>query len=163
MSAIKFRTLEGGTTTVDGAALKAIGAALRGKVLADGVPGYDEARTIWNAVIDRKPGVIIRCQGAADVVQAIQFAAAHKLLVAVRGGGHNIAGNAVCDGGLPWIKASSVGQGIFLTRPRHMPQEPPTSTSCQPTRLTVSRGLTARTIVVLQRQSGATIHPIFSA
>jgi FAD/FMN-containing dehydrogenase len=100
MSAIKLRTLEGGTTTVDGAALEAIGAALRGKVLADGAPGYDEARTIWNAMIDRKPGIIIRCQGAADVVQAIRFAAAHKLLVAVRGGGHNIAGNAVCDGGL---------------------------------------------------------------
>ena len=100
MSAIKLRTLEGGTTTVDGAALDAIGAALRGKVLAEGAPGYDEARTIWNAMIDRKPGVIIRCQGAADVVQAIRFAAAHKLLVAVRGGGHNIAGNAVCDGGL---------------------------------------------------------------
>jgi len=100
MSAIKLRTLEGGTTTVDGVALDAIGAALRGKVLVEGAPGYDEARTIWNAMIDRKPGIIIRCQGAADVVQAIRFAATHQLLVAVRGGGHNIAGNAVCDGGL---------------------------------------------------------------
>ena len=100
MNAIKLRTLEGGTTTVDGAALDTVGAALRGKVLADGASGYDDARMIWNAMIDRKPGVIIRCQGATDVVQAIRFAADYKLLVAVRGGGHNIAGNAVCDGGL---------------------------------------------------------------
>ena len=100
MSDVKLRTIDGGTTIVDRTALDTLRAGLRGNVLTDGVPGYDEARTIWNAMIDRKPGIVIRCQGAADVIQAIRFAAENKLLVAVRGGGHNIAGNAVCDSGL---------------------------------------------------------------
>jgi FAD/FMN-containing dehydrogenase len=100
MNAINLRTIDGATTLVDGTALDAMKAGLRGEVLTDDTPGYDKARTIWNAMIDRKPGIIIRCQGAADVVQVVRFAADHKLHVAVRGGGHNIAGNAVCDGGL---------------------------------------------------------------
>lgn len=86
--------------TVDAAALDALQAGLRGKVLDRSSPGYDEARAIWNAMIDRKPEVIVRCAGASDVIQTVRFAAANNLLVAVRGGGHNIAGNAVCDEGL---------------------------------------------------------------
>jgi FAD/FMN-containing dehydrogenase len=97
---IKLRTFDDGTTTFDGEALGALRAGLRGQVLTQGAPGYNEARTIWNAMIDRKPGIIIRCQNADDVVQAVRFAGNNKLLVAVHGGGHNIAGNAVCDGGL---------------------------------------------------------------
>jgi FAD/FMN-containing dehydrogenase len=100
MSAKKLGTMDGGTTTVDEAALDALGAGLRGELLTEGTPSYDVARTIWNAMIDRKPGIIVRCQGTADVVQAVRFAANNKLLVAVHGGGHNIAGNAVCDAGL---------------------------------------------------------------
>jgi FAD/FMN-containing dehydrogenase len=100
MNAINLRMIDGETTPVDGTALDVMKAGLRGEVLTPDTHGYDEARTIWNAMIDRKPGIIIRCQGAADVVQAVRFAADHKLHVAVRGGGHNIAGNAVCDGGL---------------------------------------------------------------
>ncbi|MEX0853288.1 MAG: FAD-binding oxidoreductase [Bauldia sp.] len=100
MSDLSLRTLDGGTRTIAGAALDALSAGLRGAVLTRGAPGYDEARTIWNAMIDRKPRVIVRCQGAADVVQAVRFANENRALVAVRGGGHNIAGNAVCDDGL---------------------------------------------------------------
>jgi len=100
VSDLKFKAIDGETTSVDEAALAKLGAGLRGEVLTRGTPGYDEARTIWNAMIDRKPGIIVRCQGAADVCQAVRFAADNRLLVAVRGGGHNIAGNAVCDGGL---------------------------------------------------------------
>jgi FAD/FMN-containing dehydrogenase len=65
-----------------------------------GEDGYDAARSIWNAMIDRRPGLVVRCLGAADVIRAVKLARDHKLLVAVRSGGHNIAGNAVCDGGL---------------------------------------------------------------
>ena len=72
----------------------------RGSLLTPDSPGYDEARTIWNAMIDRRPGLIVQCADANDVARAVRFARAHDLLVAVRGGGHNIAGNAVCDGGL---------------------------------------------------------------
>jgi FAD/FMN-containing dehydrogenase len=75
-------------------------ANLTGSLLTPESPGYDEARTIWNAMIDRRPGLIVRCATAEDVARAVRFARAHDLLVAVRGGGHNIAGNAVCDGGL---------------------------------------------------------------
>ena len=73
---------------------------LKGSLLTPDSPGYDEARTIWNAMIDRRPGLIVRCADATDVARAVRFARSHDLLVAVRGGGHNIAGNAVCDGGL---------------------------------------------------------------
>jgi len=81
-------------------ALDALRAELRGVLCLPGEPGYDEARTIWNAMIDRRPGAIVRAAGAADVVRAVRFARDHDLLLSVRGGGHNIAGNAVADGGL---------------------------------------------------------------
>jgi hypothetical protein len=71
-----------------------------GPVLAPGDPGYDEARRVHNGLIDRHPAVIARCTGVADVVAAVQFARENDLLVAVRGGGHNVAGNAVCDDGI---------------------------------------------------------------
>ena len=86
--------------TADTAAIEALQAGLRGKVLDRSTPGYDEARTIWNAMIDRRPAYIVRCAGASDVIQAVRFAAANRMLVSIRGGGHNIAGNAVCDDGL---------------------------------------------------------------
>ncbi|MEX0786430.1 MAG: FAD-binding oxidoreductase, partial [Dehalococcoidia bacterium] len=72
----------------------------RGALLRPGDPGYDGARVVYNGMFDRKPGLIIRCSGTADVIDAVNFARQHDLVVAVRGGGHNIAGNAVCDDGL---------------------------------------------------------------
>jgi FAD/FMN-containing dehydrogenase len=73
---------------------------IRGDVLLPGDSSYDEVRKIWNAMIDRRPGMIIRCAGVSDVMQSVNIARNHNLLVAVRSGGHNIAGNAVCDDGL---------------------------------------------------------------
>ncbi len=75
-------------------------AHFRGDVFLPGDAGYDEVRQIWNAMIDRRPALIARCASPEDVVQAVEFARKHNLLVSIRGGGHNIAGNAVCDDGL---------------------------------------------------------------
>lgn len=72
----------------------------RGPLIIPDDPEYDEARTVYNAMIDRRPGLIVRPTGTADVMTAVDFAREHDLLVAVKGGGHNIAGNAVCDEGL---------------------------------------------------------------
>jgi FAD/FMN-containing dehydrogenase len=73
---------------------------VRGAVLRPSDDGYDDARKIWNGMIDRRPGVIVRCSGVADVIDAVNFAREHDLLVAVRGGSHSAAGHAVCDDGL---------------------------------------------------------------
>ena len=73
---------------------------LRGKLISRCDEGYNEARTVFNAMIDRYPALIIRCAGVADVVDSVNFARDNNLLVAVRGGGHNVAGSAVCDGGI---------------------------------------------------------------
>src|SRR6516225_8107191 len=75
-------------------------AAFRGEVIQPGDSGYETARKIWNASIDKRPGIIARCSGVADVVAAVNFARENELLVAVRGGGHNVSGRAVCDDGI---------------------------------------------------------------
>ena len=95
---VKVRT--GGETTVKEQALGGLKGVLKGQVLTPDSGEYDEVRTIWNGMIDRRPALIVRCANDADVVQAVGFARDHKLIVAVRGAGHNIAGNAVCDGGV---------------------------------------------------------------
>jgi FAD/FMN-containing dehydrogenase len=75
-------------------------AGLRGQLLLSGATGYEDARKIFNGMFDRRPALIARCLGAADVVRAVRFAGAHELLVAVRGGGHSLSGQSVCDDGL---------------------------------------------------------------
>jgi FAD/FMN-containing dehydrogenase len=75
-------------------------ATLRGPVLEPGDAGYDSARAIWNAMIDKRPALIARCTGTADVMASVAFARTHDVPLAVRAGGHNIAGNALCDDGL---------------------------------------------------------------
>lgn len=100
MKDLTLTTLEFGKTSVKAAALEALSTQLRGTLLRKEDAAYDEARSIWNAMIDRKPGLIARCSGASDVISAVQFAHDNHLLVSVRGGGHNIAGTAVCEGGM---------------------------------------------------------------
>jgi FAD/FMN-containing dehydrogenase len=73
---------------------------LRGELVLPSDGAYDEARSVWNGMIDRRPALIARCTGTSDVIAAIRFARRQGLTVAVRGGGHNVAGNATCDGGL---------------------------------------------------------------
>src|SRR5215211_5757485 len=81
-------------------AVDGLQAQLRGSLLRPGDDGYDAARTVWNAMIDRRPALIVRCTGAADVITAVTFARAHRLLLAIKGGGHNVAGTAVCEDSL---------------------------------------------------------------
>ncbi|MGH2443834.1 MAG: FAD-binding oxidoreductase [Chloroflexota bacterium] len=87
-------------TNVDEGAIEAFIASLRGEVIRPGDESYESARMVWNGMIDKHPSLIVRCAGAADVIATVNFGREHGMETAVRGGGHNVAGNAVCDGGL---------------------------------------------------------------
>ena len=100
MSSVSLVTGSGTATTLSSEMITELRGRLRGALCLKGESGYDQARTIWNAMIDRHPALIVRAAGAADVIQAVNLAREHGLMLAVRGGGHNIAGNAVCEGGL---------------------------------------------------------------
>lgn len=96
-------TLKGlnvGSRTIKTETIEALAATLRGALLRPGGSGYDAARTLWNGMIDRKPGLVIRALGTGDIQAAVNFARDNDLLMAVRGGGHQIAGLAVADGAL---------------------------------------------------------------
>lgn len=73
---------------------------IRGEIVLPQDSNFDQARTIWNAMIDCRPAIIVRCSGVTDIMRSIEFARANELVIAVRGGGHNIAGSALCDDGL---------------------------------------------------------------
>src|SRR5262245_53960500 len=75
-------------------------AGFRGEVIVAQHPDYDTARTVWNGTVDRRPALIARCTGSADIAAAVRFARDRDLELAIRGGGHNVAGTAVCDGGI---------------------------------------------------------------
>lgn len=100
MDSVIVRSSDGGERQISGAQVKALHSRLGGALLRPGDTGYDEARQVWNGMIDRRPALIARCETTGDVVAAIDFARTHQILLSVRGGGHNIAGLAVCDGGL---------------------------------------------------------------
>ena len=87
-------------TTFVGEDLTELRRSLAGAAIVPGDPGYESARRCFNALIDRRPAVIARCLGPDDIAAAFDFARAHALPVAVRGGGHNPAGHCVCEGGL---------------------------------------------------------------
>jgi len=85
---------------VSDAAIQSFRASLRGASFAPGEPDYDAVRVVFNRIIDRRPALIVRCAGAADVIACVGFAREHGVPVSVRGAGHSIAGKATCDGGL---------------------------------------------------------------
>lgn len=95
-----LKSLQGTIQPVDEDAVAALASGLRGGVFTDGSAEYDEGRTLWNAMVDRKPGVVIRAKGTSDVQKAVNFARENGLLIAVRSGGHQIAGHAVAEGAL---------------------------------------------------------------
>ncbi len=100
MADVTITMAGGGEMVVEDAMVATFDSRLRGEVLRPGANGYEGARRVWNGMIDRRPELIVRCTGVADVISAVQFARAHDLLVAVRGGGHSVAGLSVCDGGI---------------------------------------------------------------
>ena len=87
-------------TVVDQDRVKGFQTAFRGEIIQPGDFSYEKARKIWNASIDKHPGIIARCAGVADVIAAVNFTRENELLVAVHGGGHNVAGRALCDEGI---------------------------------------------------------------
>src|SRR6202045_30431 len=100
MTDLRIVTTTGTDAILEEATVQNFAGSLRGPLLRPGEAGYDEARKVWNGMIDRSPALIARCAGTADVMAAGRFAHTPGLLVSVRGGGHNITGNAVCEGGL---------------------------------------------------------------
>ena len=124
---LNIRTADGLDIGLDESVIDRLTAAVQGDVLTPQSAAYADACAIWNAMIDRRPGLIIRCTSTDDVVKAVRFASEHRLLVSVRGGGHNIAGNALSDGGVtidlslmksvrvdPDARSARVGPGATL-------------------------------------------------
>ena len=127
MNALPYLTLDRDVGQLPSSAITALAAQISGGVLTAADAAYDEARKVWNATIDRRPAVIARCLVATDVQAAVRFAAAHRMLLSVRGGGHHIAGNAVAEGGImvdvsamrainvdPVRRTARVGAGALL-------------------------------------------------
>lgn len=100
MQNLKITTKMGTSSVLDGSIVKEFKSGFRGELLTDADKDYDEVRVIWNGMHDKRPAVIARCTGVADVIAAVNFSRNNDLLVAVRGGGHNVAGSASCDGGI---------------------------------------------------------------
>jgi len=136
MSKVSSNTGTGTIQAVAPETYEPLRARLRGALCLPGEPGHEQARRIWNAMIDRHPAVVVRASGAADVMHAVNFAREHGLRLSVRGGGHNIAGNAVIDGGLmidltpmksvridPQARIAHVEPGVTLGEFDHEAQE----------------------------------------
>ena len=90
--------------------------SLSGQLILPGHLSYNEVRKVWNAMIDKRPALIVRCIGVADMIKSISFALANNLLVSVRAGGHNVGGKAVCDDGIMIDLSLMKGVGVDPSR-----------------------------------------------
>jgi FAD/FMN-containing dehydrogenase len=119
--------LEGGTVTVTSSELQDLDRGIQGRVLRSGDDGWDDAVLIWNGMVAKEPALVVQPMSAQDVASAVGFARAHGLLLSIKGGGHNIAGTAIADGGLtldmlrmreitvdPEARRADVGPGCLL-------------------------------------------------
>jgi FAD/FMN-containing dehydrogenase len=107
-----MKTLDGREIDLSPEVLNSLKMRLKGPVFVPGEAGYDESRSVWNAMIDRKPALVARCLGVADVIAGFRFAREHNLLISVKGGGHNIAGLATVDGAL--MLDMSLMRGVWV-------------------------------------------------
>ncbi len=109
---MKARTIDGGEIDLAQDAVGALKLRVRGPVWLPGDAGYDESRALWNAMIDRRPAIVVRCLGTTDVIECVRFAREKNLLVCIKGGGHNIAGLAAADGAL--MLDMSLMRGVWV-------------------------------------------------
>ncbi len=109
---MKAKTMDGREIDLTPELLSGLKARVRGPVLILGDVGYEESRTVWNAMIDRAPALVVRCLGTADVIACVQFARTHGLILCIKGGGHNIAGLATADGAL--MIDMSLMRGVWI-------------------------------------------------
>lgn len=116
MAALQVATIQGTTSSLDEATIEEFRNSLGGKLLCPGDGDYEAARKVWNGMIDRRPALIVRCSGVADVMDGVNFARTHHLLLAVRGGGHNVAGLGMCEGGLLLDLSGMRGVRVDLTQ-----------------------------------------------
>jgi hypothetical protein len=124
---------------ISSAALQRVGARFRGTLIGPDDAAYERARQVWNGAIDRRPALIARCMGAGDVIAALELARDHHLPVAVRGGGHSVAGHGVCDGGL--VVDLSAMKGLLVDPQRRMARAEPGLTAGELLRATLAVGL----------------------
>ncbi|RPI26678.1 MAG: FAD-binding oxidoreductase [Acidobacteria bacterium] len=177
MPRIELTTLSGDKTSLSEAQSTQFGQRLRGRLLRPEDDDFRECRTVWNAMIDRCPGLIVRAMGTADVREAVSFARDNSLLLSIRGGGHNIAGNAVCDGGVmidlsgmksvqvdPARRTARVEPGVTLGELDHETQSYGLAT---PTGINSTTGIAGLTLGGgfgwLTRKYGLTIDNLLSA
>jgi len=100
MAAITDRTIKNGMIALERKTIDDLRGRLRGTILLPGVPGYNEARSLWNGIVDRRPALIARCTNVTDVIAAVNFGREQNLVIAIKGGGHNVTGNAMCGDGI---------------------------------------------------------------
>ncbi len=113
---MKAKMMDGRETELPQATLDSLRMRLKGPLLVPGDAGYDDSRTVWNAMIDRTPALVVRCLGNADVIASVRFAREHQLLLCIKGGGHNIAGLAAADGAL--MLDLSLMRGVWVDTQR---------------------------------------------
>ena len=128
MADLNFATLSRDYAAISEATVKDFRGSLHGVSLLPGDEGYDSVRRIWNAMVDKRPALVSRCSGTADVIKSVNFARENDLLISVRGGGHNFPGNSVCDDGL-MIDLSLM---TIWSAPRAGPNGEPSTTRPRP-------------------------------
>lgn len=175
---LSAKTLSGEETVLSEAELKGFDESLRGRLFKPNTEGYDQVRKIWNgAWNDKRPALVARCSGIKDVINAVEFARTHDLLVALRGGGHSISGKSICEGGMvidmsamdgvhvdPFAQTARLESGVLLGALDRASQHFGLATTAGVVSHTGAAGLTlGGGIGRLQRKHGLTIDNLLSA